>query len=161
MIWDVRKHTVQNTSNYVFFLISTYVSKVSGEKKNKYIYIPEVSLRTVTPITLYKQGNREINQVSGKNLQLGKFFLRLFSCAGIESSSNPRWLDWRGTDGIHKFSWNAVRCMNTMRRLDFNTLGWNTDIKIWNCSLPYMCLMTWVSTFIILKQTNKTKRQSF
>jgi len=62
-------------------------------KKNIYICITEVSLGTVTPITLYKQGKWEINQVSGKAFQLGKSFVRLFSCTGIQSSSNPKSLD--------------------------------------------------------------------
>lgn len=92
MLTAHRIHNRNYSEQYAFSHIPTMYQKCQ-EKKYIYICITEVSLGTVTPITLYKQGKWEINQVSGKAFQLGKSFVRLFSCTGIQSSSNPKSLD--------------------------------------------------------------------
>lgn len=59
MTQDIRKHTVQNTSDYSFSY-SLIDQEHQKEKKKIERHKIQVPLEIVTPITLYKQGNQEV-----------------------------------------------------------------------------------------------------
>lgn len=108
------KYIIRSILNSV--LSFSYPQCIKSVKRNIYTYIPEVSLGTVTPITLCKPGKREINQVSGKT-PAWEIFSETFQLHRNTVIIKPNFIRLRRYRWDIRFSWNTVHCMTIRRRV--------------------------------------------